>query len=96
MIIENGGMKTDFFLGGIRIQLTTYIFQTIYDMVRTAFFSAFERHMFPKVRQALLIRQFIPATNIQHDAAMRYLRVRDLLVRDPDPIGKRMCLIFFC
>ena len=64
-------------------------------MVRSAFFSTFERHVLPKMRQSLLLGRLVAATNVEHDAAMRDLGVGYLLMDNADSIRENMQLIFF-
>jgi hypothetical protein len=53
-----------------------------------SFLGAFEGHVFPKMGQALLFLALISAPNIEYKSTVHHAGMRDLLMDNPNPIGK--------
>jgi hypothetical protein len=53
-----------------------------------SFLGAFKGHVFPKMCQALLFGALISATNIEDKSTVHHAGMRDLLMDNPNPIGK--------
>src|SRR5690606_8462527 len=64
MGMQHTGIKTDLFLGGIGVQFASYRIQSVKDMKGSTLGSPLKRHMFPKMRQPLLLLRLIPTADV--------------------------------
>jgi hypothetical protein len=53
-----------------------------------SFLGAFEGHMFPKMRQTLLLLVLVSTANVEDKSTVHQSGMRNLLMDNPNPIGK--------
>jgi hypothetical protein len=88
-------VEADFFFRRVGIQFTAHRLQPVEDVKRFSLAGAFKGHMFPEVRNALLVGFFVAAANVQRKAAVRNFGVGNLLVHQLDAVGQGIYLIVF-
>ena len=88
VLFQNGGIETNFFLGGIGIQFPTQRFQAVDDVKASSFLRPLEGHVFPKMSQAFLLLILIPTAYVENKTTMDQTGMIDLLMYNSNSVGK--------
>ena len=91
MRIDEGGIQTKFFFGGVGVHFTANFIEVGIDFVGTSFLCSFEKKMFGKMCQSILgIIFFIAGAHISNDGPMPYLGMFNALVNQLQSVGEAM------